>query len=119
MLKCACMRPCRRSDPSAIQFRRIQMKKRVLSLLLVLLLSVCALSACGEEEPPTPPPSNETDSDLAFTLKEDGTYAVSAGKLIAEETIEIPAEYNGKSVTEIEERGFQGASAKKIGRAHV
>ena len=91
------------------------MKKRILSLLFALMLCIFALSACDTGETPTPtPPSDETSEGLEFTLKEDGTYAVSVGTLLNEKEIEIPADYNGKSVSEIAERGFQQTAVASI-----
>ena len=44
---------------------------------------------------------------LEFTLLEDDTYSVRAGRDIADyETVEIPEMYNSKSVTQIENEGF-------------
>ena len=91
------------------------MKRRILPLLFALMLSIFALASCDMgETPPTPPPSDETSEGLEFTLKEDGTYAVSAGTLLNEKEIEIPADYNGKSVSEIAERGFQQTAVASI-----
>ena len=89
------------------------MKKRLLSLLFVFALSIFALISCGGENPP--PENPEPDpTGLEFTLKEDGSYAVSVGTLSDAEDIEIPAEYNGKRVTEIAEHGFRDIAAKSI-----
>lgn len=93
------------------------MKKSLLSLLFILVFSILALSACNGvyNDSPTPPPAeDETTEGLEFILKEDGTYAVAVGTLLEEEVIEIPAEYNGKRVTEIAERGFQQTAVKRI-----
>ena len=91
------------------------MKKRILSLLFALTLCIFALSACDMGETPTPtPPSDESSEGLEFTLKEDGTYAVSVGTLLDEKEITIPTDYNGKSVSEIAERGFQQTSVASI-----
>ena len=45
--------------------------------------------------------TNENPQGLAFYLKDDGTYAVEIGYAKYFSKIEIPATYNGKSVTEV------------------
>lgn len=51
---------------------------------------------------------NENPQGLDFYPLPDGTYGVKAGKAICLEEIIIPAEYNGKKVTQILEKGFSG-----------
>ena len=52
---------------------------------------------------------------MEFKLTEDGTgYAVSAGSATGKSRIVIPAEYNGKPVTEIAYNGFVRCSLKNI-----
>ena len=49
------------------------------------------------------------DEILIYTLQADGTYSVKAGKDIAYYSdIVIPATYNGRNVTVIEDNGFEG-----------
>ena len=54
-------------------------------------------------------------SCLEFTLQADDTYAVSVKDSCKTtvESITIPSQYNGKSVTAIVERGFYGCTALK------
>ena len=69
------------------------MKKLLIAIIsMVLLLTLC---------------SCDNDSCLKFELKDDGTYSVSAkaSALFCKEIV-IPDMYNGKQVTEIEDRAF-------------
>ena len=58
----------------------------------------CVLASCGKEE---------NSQGLEFYPKSDNTYVVAAGKAIYLESIVIPAEYNGKAVSEIAPEGFK------------
>lgn len=62
-----------------------------------------------------PEDENAPTAGLEFTLTEDETgYAVSAGSATNKSRIVIPAEYNGKPVTEIAYKGFERCSLKSI-----
>lgn len=66
------------------------------------------------QETKTPEDANAPTVGLEFKLTEDGTgYAVSAGSATGKSRIVIPAEYNGKPVTEIAYNGFVRCSLKK------
>lgn len=99
--------------------------KKALFLLLALVMCL-ALCACGNDPvetenngssiETTQGATEETEASnvmgaevLKFTLLSDKTYSVAASdKLYSYDDIilEIPAEYNGKAVTEIAEEGF-------------
>ena len=65
------------------------------------------------QETETPEDANAPTVGLEFKLTEDGTgYAVSAGSATGKSRIVIPAEYNGKPVTEIAYNGFARCSLK-------
>mgnify|MGYP002602572873 FL=1 len=67
------------------------------------------------QETETPEDANAPTVGLEFKLTEDGTgYAVSAGSATGKSRIVIPAEYNGKPVTEIAYNGFVRCSLKNI-----
>ena len=67
------------------------------------------------QETETPEDANAPTVGLEFKLTEDGTgYAVSAGSATGKSRIVIPAEYNGKPVTEIAYNGFVRCSLKSI-----
>ncbi len=93
------------------------MKKRLLPLLLVLTLGLLVLASCAF--PPlgeTPPPADEGEKDeqgLLYTLKEDGTYAVSVGDAREATALTIPATFKDKPVTEIAESAFVGCASLK------
>ena len=72
------------------------MKKRVLviSLVLLTLLTVVLMTSCDEE-------GFGDIRGLSYKLKDDGTYAVDIGWSKYMPMIDIPAEYNGKPVTEV------------------
>ena len=72
------------------------MKKRVLviSLVLLTLLTVALMTSCDEE-------GFGDIRGLSYKLKDDGTYAVDIGWSKYMPLIDIPAEYNGKPVTEV------------------
>ncbi len=55
----------------------------------------------------------KSQNQLLYTL-EDGTYTVRAGKYYDEKYITIPATYNGKPVTEIEENAFKNKNLEII-----
>ena len=92
------------------------MKKRLLLWMLICILSLLALCACGEETPPDGgenPPAGQDENlqGLAFELMGDDTYTVSIGQATALSSIEIPATYNGKPVAEIGVGAFKDAAA--------
>ena len=67
------------------------------------------------QETETPEDANAPTVGLEFKLTEDGTgYAVSAGSATGKSRIVIPAEHNGKPVTEIAYNGFVRCSLKSI-----
>ena len=67
------------------------------------------------QETKTPEDANAPTVGLEFKLTEDGTgYAVSAGSATGKSRIVIPAEHNGKPVTEIAYNGFVRCSLKNI-----
>lgn len=67
------------------------------------------------QETETPEDANAPTVGLEFKLTEDGTgYAVSAGSATGKSRIVIPAEHNGKPVTEIAYNGFVRCSLKNI-----
>ena len=78
------------------------MKKKTLSAVFAALAATCVcvgFSACGK---------NGNDLDLFnFTLLEDDTYSISAGKAEQPEKITIPDNYQGKPVTVIKKEGFR------------
>ena len=55
----------------------------------------------------------KSQNQLLYTL-EDGTYSVRAGKYYDEKYITIPATYNGKPVTEIDENAFQNKNVQIV-----
>lgn len=84
--------------------------KQLLLLALCLALGALCLTACkGNEEPPAPTPptppappfESTTVGDFIYYPLQDGTYAVSAAVGSFENGLTIPAEYNGKPVTQI------------------
>lgn len=79
------------------------MKKKALSAVFAALAATCVcagFSACEK--------GRKSDLDLFnFTLLEDGTYSISAGKAEQPEKITIPDNYQGKPVTVIKKEGFQ------------
>ncbi len=94
------------------------MKKRLLPLLLVMMLGLFALASCafplpGETPPPTAPQEEKDEQGLLYTLKEDGTYAVSVGDAGAATALTIPATFKDKPVTEIAESAFMGCTSLK------
>lgn len=97
------------------------------ALFLLLALAMClALCACGNDPVETENTGSSTETTqgtteetensnvmgaevLKFTLLSDKTYSVSASDELYsydEIILEIPAEYNGKAVTEIAEEAF-------------
>ena len=53
----------------------------------------------------------ENPQGLAFYLKDDGTYVVEVGYAKYRSSVEIPATYKGKAVTEIGEFGFKDCAS--------
>ena len=85
-------------------------KTRFLALLAALLLligSVLLLASCKKGEEPGPDSEGtetrvETEGDFSYYLLEDDTYAVApATSASFEGALEIPAEFNGKAVTQV------------------
>ena len=61
-----------------------------------------------EDKPtPTPPPVEVVEDPLIFTELSNGTYAVSVNKKVESTELVIPAEYEGKAVTEIGAAAFE------------
>ena len=111
------------------------MKKIVLSILFVMLMSVTALTLTGcdmlDQLFPVNPPYSENGGDsgeietgdpsederqtFVFTELEDGTYSVAStdyDSLPAD--LVIPSEYEGKPVTVIADYGFSGAKITSL-----
>lgn len=74
-------------------------------LISALIISAFLLTACSIKRRP--------DSDLIFTLKEDGTYSVAAAEGFARDTLTVPTEHEGAAVTEIAASGFEGRTSLK------
>ena len=74
------------------------MLKKIGILFALILISVFTLASCGD--------SSYGPDGMKFTLKDDGTYSVSIGRLKNQSKIVIPSTYNDKAVTEIAEDGF-------------
>ena len=66
---------------------------------------VCVLASCQGEQglqgDKGDAATNENPQGLDFYLQDDGTYAVEIGHAKLLSKVEIPATYNGKSVTQI------------------
>lgn len=75
--------------------------KKILSIASVIftLCLCCLLSSCG----------NKGADELAFFLKDDGTYVVEIGEAKYRSEIEIPEKHNGKKVTEVGYFGHVGS----------
>lgn len=56
---------------------------------------------------------DNNEQGLSFFLKDDGTYSVGVGSATKLSDIYIPAMYNGKPITEIEEGGFANCANLK------
>ena len=82
------------------------MKGRILSILLILMISALGLTACNVVKDKD---YNATGTEyFEFTQREDGNYAISA-KAGAElpEKIKLPTEYNGSAVVEVKAEAFK------------
>lgn len=95
------------------------MPKKLLSFLLALLLLTLPLTlwGCDEGEDGEGDPVDPLavpEPTLSFTLLEDGTWSVSKGGLVSKKEIIIPAEHEGRPVTQIAAGGFKDAIASKI-----
>lgn len=111
------------------------MKRIFLSILLIMLISVTALTLTGCDMldqlfPVNPPygenggdsgeietgdPSEDEGQTFVFTELEDGTYSIAStdyDSLPAD--LVIPSEYEGKPVTVIAEYGFNGAKITSL-----
>ena len=82
------------------------MKGRVLSILLIMIISVLGLNACNVVKDKV---YEATGAEyFEFTQREDGNYAVSAKEgATLPEKIKFPTEYEGKAVVEIKANGFK------------
>ncbi len=84
----------------------------IVSMLFAVALVVGVFSACEQDGHNSP--ATETN-ELSYTLLDDGTYSVKAAKIdsLAGAQVKgdliIPAIYNGKPVTVIEDRAFYQA----------
>jgi len=92
------------------------MFKKIICAILIALMLTCLLVSCSNE-PETPndngenggneggdgttPPPADKPKELAFILKDDGTYKVEIGTAGELSKIEIPSTYNGAAVTSI------------------
>ena len=89
------------------------MKKTLLALLLILCLCLPTFVACEMAESETEETTEDTEQKngtegLEYTELSDGTYEVSVGKVKrAVRNIVIPAEHDGKAVTQIADEGFK------------
>ena len=70
--------------------------KRCLCCIALILALAIMLASCGSAST-----TNENPQGLDFYLQDDGTYAVEIGHAKLLSKIEIPATYNGKTVTKI------------------
>ena len=73
---------------------------KIALLLSIILVFTLTFSSCGEEK---------GTEGLEFYPFPDGTYGVKAGTALYLDKIVIPAEYNGKPVTQILPEAFNGA----------
>lgn len=93
-------------------------KISVLLLVLLLLTATLLLVSCNENSDGTESekadPLATPEPSLSFELLENGTWSVSKGDFGYKKEIVIPAEHEGRAVTEIAENGFAGAIAKTI-----
>ncbi len=102
------------------------MKKRLLALLLMCLLFVSA-SCVRDTNDFSSNSSNNSDNDdhhseetvtepnepLTYQTLDDGTLGVKAGSKAGIETIEIPATYDGKTVSKVLSCAFENATSLK------
>ena len=82
------------------------MKRRFLSLFLILIISMLGLVSCNVIKDKV---YDATGAEyFEFVLREDGNYALTAksGATLPEK-VKFPAEYNGKPVVEIKARAFK------------
>lgn len=77
---------------------------KTVSIILVLI-SLCTLVSCGKKK---------YTEGLEYYLLDDGSYAVGMGEGVLERNVVIPAEHNGRAVTEIIEEGFTCSSIVSI-----
>lgn len=93
------------------------MKKKIIGIAAFICAALGGLlMGCKETEPepePKPEPEPEPKSEFAFTLLQDGTYAVSRGDANIAEEIVIPAQYEGRAVTVVAAHAFENASDLK------
>lgn len=82
--------------------------KKIILLLGVMLISICALSSCALLYI-----GGTLATELVYTEKEDGTYSVSAGPALDGESLTIPEEFGGIAVTEIAAYGFKDCATLK------
>ena len=95
------------------------MLQKFLAFLLALLLLTTPLFLIGCEQGDDTEPEEKDlyatpDPSLSFTLLDNGTWSVSVGDFGYKSEIVIPAEHEGRAVTEIAASGFSGAHAEKI-----
>ena len=74
---------------------------KIALLLSIVMVFMLAFSSCGEEK---------GTEGLDFYPLPDGTYGVKAGTALYLDKIVIPAEYNGKPVTQILPNAFDNAT---------
>ena len=91
-------------------------RSSIILLIFVLLLSSLLLLSCQKKDDDTDAydPLATPEPTLSFTLLENGTWSVAVGGFNNKKEIVIPAEHEGRAVTEIAESGFAGALAEKI-----
>ena len=75
--------------------------KKILCLVVILFVAICALTACKESSSNNNPDLNNNPQGLEFYLLDDDTYAVSMGNAKYLSNITFPSSYNGKTVTRI------------------
>ena len=90
--------------------------KRIFMLALilasVLLVSMAALSGCGDRKENTETGQKDGEIEiLEFTQLSDGTYGLKAGKGV---DVVIPATHEGKPVTQILSKAFQSSSINTV-----
>ncbi|MBQ8387544.1 MAG: leucine-rich repeat domain-containing protein [Clostridia bacterium] len=82
--------------------------KKFLFMFAALVLCIALFTACGSEKTDAKEPERDS-AGLEYTLLPDGTYSVSGGSLNSDGIeLVIPAEFNGKPVTAVEDFGFRG-----------
>ena len=85
------------------------MKKKILSIILVMLLLLTVLTSCSLMEKLRSAIWSSDFKGLAFSLKDDGTYLVEIGDAKRSSDIVIPSTHKGVPVTEVGKFNDTGA----------